>query len=569
MAHFSFIEKLQLIYLAIQHYIRAIKQKLIRLYVLKWRRSANLPKAIIFEPTDLQIADPTIAEDIYDGHISLCGTSFNIGANSPFKVIPPNQAWYNELVSFGWLCHFKALNSPIAIMQANALYVDWLNSKNYYSQSNWKMAITTKRLIALLSHSSILTNQSTEITNKLYFKTIDQHVQVLRRSFKYVKHSKDKLDIAIALCFANNCLNQSYQIKNDKLDYEQLLAEQLAEQILPDGGHVSRNPDLLLEIMLVLIPLKQTYKKQQKHVPIALQNAIDRIIPILHFFCHPDGNFIQFNGAGPTDWAAFLSIFDAEGEGFKAPTQAPHSGYYRLYAPDIQLTIDAGEIPKSEYSTTAHAGPLAVEISVSAQRMVVNCGATDHYDYKWFSTTRSTAAHSTLCLNNQSTATLKLPNWLSRLIGNQIYHGHHKMPVTIGKTPDGPQVIASHDGYARNFGLIHQRSITLSPNGEQITGMDILSPAQDQTKTPFKKQNYDIRFHLHPSVTTQTSRDGHSILLIMPNQDMWQFVSTFAAFRLEDSVYLGESQEKKKTHQIVISGQVEDYAEAKWQFRKL
>ena len=38
-----------------------------------------------------------------------------------------------------------------------------------------------------------------------------------------------------------------------------LLAEELARQILPDGGHVSRNPQMLIDLLLDLLPLRQAY----------------------------------------------------------------------------------------------------------------------------------------------------------------------------------------------------------------------------------------------------------------------------------------------------------------------
>ena len=109
----------------------------------------------------------------------------------------------------------------------------------------------------------------------------------------------------------------------------------------------------------------------------------------------------------------------------------------------------------------------------------------------------------------------------------------------------------------------------MNKTGDIITGIDSLQPQKVKKRNKGHKYPFDIRFHLHPSVQTQASPDGHSILLTMPNHDMWQFVSTFASFRLEDSVYLGESHEKKKTQQIVISGELDGTAEAKWQFRKL
>ena len=50
--------------------------------------------------------------------------------------------------------------------------------------------------------------------------------------------------------------------------------------------------------------------------PAALNNAIDRMMPMLRFFRHGDGNFALFNGMGPTPvdlLATVLAYDDARG----------------------------------------------------------------------------------------------------------------------------------------------------------------------------------------------------------------------------------------------------------------
>ena len=37
------------------------------------------------------------------------------------------------------------------------------------------------------------------------------------------------------------------------------LAAELERQILPDGGHSSRNPSILVELLLDLLPLRQCF----------------------------------------------------------------------------------------------------------------------------------------------------------------------------------------------------------------------------------------------------------------------------------------------------------------------
>ena len=38
-----------------------------------------------------------------------------------------------------------------------------------------------------------------------------------------------------------------------------LLADEIDEQILPDGGHASRNPRVLIDLLTDLLPLRQIY----------------------------------------------------------------------------------------------------------------------------------------------------------------------------------------------------------------------------------------------------------------------------------------------------------------------
>ena len=67
-------------------------------------------------------------------------------------------------------------------------------------------------------------------------------------------------------------------------------------QILPDGGHISRNPGVIIEVLLDLLPLSQAFTARNVAPPPALINAIDRMMPMLRFFRHGDGSFAMFNG---------------------------------------------------------------------------------------------------------------------------------------------------------------------------------------------------------------------------------------------------------------------------------
>ena len=95
-------------------------------------------------------------------------------------------------------------------------------------------------------------------------------------------------------------------------------------------------PGALIELLLDLLPLRQAFAARNIAPAAALLNAIDRMMPMLRFFRHGDGNFALFNGMGPTQpdlIATMLAYDDARG----APvSNAPHSGYQRIEAGEMR-----------------------------------------------------------------------------------------------------------------------------------------------------------------------------------------------------------------------------------------
>ena len=70
---------------------------------------------------------------------------------------------------------------------------------------------------------------------------------------------KDKLRARIALAFAALSLPApASALRNATRN----LAEEIERQILPDGGHISRNPMAVMELLADLLPLRHTYANQ-------------------------------------------------------------------------------------------------------------------------------------------------------------------------------------------------------------------------------------------------------------------------------------------------------------------
>ena len=111
---------------------------------------------------------------------------------------------------------------------------------------------------------------------------------------------------------------------------------------------------------------------------------------------------------------------------------------------------------------------------------------------------------------------------------------------------------AAHEGYVALNGFTHKRRLYVSDQGQDIRGEDSLT-AQHDPQRPIEAV---IRFHLHPKVMVSLIREGQEALLRLPGGVGWRFHHSGGELALEDSVYLGEGKQIRKTKQLAVYGQI-------------
>ena len=370
--------------------------------VYRWRYSGRTPERVLIAPPDLRLADPQIALEIYYGRFPLSGHLVETGGRSPFQIEVQNRGWLKTLHGFRWLRHMRAAGTELAAANARALVSDWIVTHGgSISGVAWEPATTAKRIIAWLQHSSVVLQGAEFPFYRAYLKSLAVQIRYLRSVVKEMPDGKDRLRARIALAFAALSLPAPASALRSATRH---LAEELDRQILPDGGHISRNPLTVMELLADLLPLRYTYANQAETPPAALINAVDRMLPALRFFRHEDGALARFNGMGATIHdriAAILRHDDTEG----APLlHAPHSGYERLSMGGTTVIADTGLPPPIDVSNAAHAGCLSFEMSSGRQHFIVNCGVDTYGAAEFRPLARATAAHSTATLNDTSSA---------------------------------------------------------------------------------------------------------------------------------------------------------------------
>ena len=299
-------------------------------------------------------------------------------------------------------------------------------------------------------------------------------MRYLRHTAREARDGVPRMQALVALTYAALCM--AGQARHLRTAVKQLVAE-IERQILPDGGHVSRNPGALIELLLDLLPLRQAFAARNIAPPPQLNNAIDRMMPMLRFFRHGDGNFAHFNGMGPTQpdlIATILAYDDARGTPL---SNAPHSGYQRVEANDLMVLMDTGPPPPIGMSQEAHAGCLSFELSSGLQRIVVNCGLPATSRETWRQVARATAAHSTVVFNDTSSCRF-LEDGVVQAADRHADRraARNRCPVAREERADAILLRASHDGYADRFSVVHQRALRLSADGHRLDGEDLFVP---------------------------------------------------------------------------------------------
>jgi uncharacterized heparinase superfamily protein len=531
--------------------------------LVRWPLPPFRANRLLIAPPDLRTADGTCASEIYSGRFAFAGKVVVCDGRSIFEMDPPSEDWAVELLGFGWLRHLRAAESAITRANGRALVDEWITLQGSWHPLAWRPDVLSRRIISWLSQATLVLQDADVSFYRRFLRSLVRQVSYLRHTAGDARRGVAHLEAIIALADASLCIaGQRRRIKSATA----ALQHELERQILPDGGHVGRDPGAIVEILLELLPLRQAYASRNIAPPPALLNATDRMMPMLRFFRHSDGTFARFNGMGATPGDLLLTLMHYD-EARGAPvSNMPHSGYQRLEAGGAVLIMDVGKVPPIEMSLDAHAGFLSFEFSTPKHNsLIVNCGMPPTAREDWRALARTTPSHSTVTFNDASSARFLNSLAFRHVLGGApMLDGPTQVPVIREDRADGIVLRATHDGYAERFGILHERTISLSADGTRLEGEDVFRSADGADQVQTSRDKYAVRFHLHPTVKATRLSDGHGVMLMVPDKDVWTFTVRDGRVELEDSVYLAGAEGPRRTTQIVVYGHARHAARVLW-----
>ena len=459
---------------------------------------------------------------------------------------------YNKLHNFFWLFNLD-LKSSKKITQS--VILNWIDNNDKYNSKNWELDILSKRIIAWISNSRLTYENSEEIYREKFDTSIQKQINHLINELNRSVWVEDKMISCVAMVLVGlSYKNEKYL--NYGLDFLKKIIDTSFDKM---GFPKSRNVRQLNFFLKYFILIREWFKESHNEIPDYLNEIIYLNGQSFNLLIQNSNQSFLFNGNQNFDNSKFENYLKLHNYKFKNESNEC-GGYAVLKDKNINLLIDIGSSPEKKFSQDYQSGALSFEIFYKNKKLITNNGYFQNYKHQLNPISKSTATHSTLCIDNQSSCnfkkdadgTLKINKGLKILTKNVLFQ------------KDYWSIIGSHDGYLKKYGIIHERKIEFYPKFYKFIGKDKIIK-----KKNFKSTNFEIRFHFEPGTKISKTQDNKSILIEIENSG-WRFFADNHSIDIETGLYFGKKNSFVENQNIFISGITRNEEQIiQWEIKKI
>jgi uncharacterized heparinase superfamily protein len=460
---------------------------------------------------------------------------------------------YNNLNSFFWLFSLDLKSSK---KDAQNILLQWIEKNNRYNSKNWEIDILAKRVIAWISNSKI-TYEECEPTyrekfNNLIKKQINHLINEIEKS--------EWVDDKMIGCAAIILTGLSYRDKEIYLNFGLNLLKKIIKFSFDNNGFPkSRNIRQLNFYLKYFVLIREWLKESQNEIPDYIDENIFYLGQAYAFIWQNNKKDFLFNGNQESNNIEFDHYLNRLGYNFKNQNKEL-GGYVILNNKKISLIVDVGPSPDKKVSSNYQAGSLSFEILSNGKKLICNSGYFQNYKHQLNKLSKSSAIHSTLILDDNSSCSFTKENsWISK-----VSRGLKITKKNIVFEKNYWKISAAHDGYFKKYGAIHDRKIEFYPEQTKFIGYDKII-----SKNKIKNLKFEIRFHLEPNIKVMKTQDNRSILIDLDGEG-WRFNSDNNVINIDNGLYFGKKNSFVDNQNIFISGMTNDENQTiKWEITKL
>ena len=511
-----------------------------------FRLRGRVPLKLIAVPKD------PIAGDKAAGEALLAGTLLHNGTQVPidgldFATIGLPADFSAYLQSFAWLRDLSAAATrERGAKCAETIMRKWLATHaEQVSEPAWRADLWGRRILFWTAYAPYILSSP----DPVYRSSV---LYALARGARHLERSADKAMPGLQRITAwSGVIAAALVVQGGPgrlKSGEAGLTRALGVSLHDDGGLVSRSPAEQLAAVEALGQLRAVYSAARRDVPDWLTEALESAVGALLCVTLGDEALSSWQGGNMANRRRVAAAVDGAGLAVRPLRQARGWGYQRLQAKTSTLIFDAAPPPPPRALAGACASTLAFEFSDGANRLIVNCGSAGEakgaLPPALVQALRTTAAHSTLTLGDRNSTAIHDDGSLGRGVG--------AVELARDDTAGVGRVEASHDGYVRRYGLIHERRLNLSSDGRLLTGEDRLFASGRKRKA--EALPFAVRFHLAPAVEVTSTADGQGALLRLRGS-VWQFRCRGGRLSAEDSLWIDGEARPHGSLQLVIAGE--------------
>jgi len=460
---------------------------------------------------------------------------------------------YEKLNNFFW---FFSLDLKSSKKTVQSLIVNWINNNNRYNEKSWNFDLTSKRVISWLSNHQL----TYEDGNKEYRIKFDHCIQKqANHLLSEIKNSNDFENKMIG-CAAIILTGLAYQNNKNYLGNGLNLLKKIIKSSIDNQGFPnSRNIKQLSFYLKYFIVIREWFKESQNTVPEYIDETIYYLGLSYAFIWQNINHDILFNG----NYISNNNEFDQYLKRFKYTFKNENkevAGYAILKNKKIILAMDIGPSPIITQSNDYQSGALSFEIISSGKKLISNSGYFANKQNKLNKLSKSTALQSTLIIEDYSSCSFKS----GEISGHVIDQGLKIINKNVIFEDNYWKISASHDGYLKKFGSIHDREVEFYPEQTKFVGTDKII-----RKNKDKNVKFDIRFHLDPNSKVMKTLDNKSILIELEDEG-WKFSCDKFDINIDNGLYFGNKNSYKENHNIFISGITHETEQIiRWEITKL
>jgi uncharacterized heparinase superfamily protein len=512
----------------------------------KLRLRGRMPLKLIAVPKDPIAGDKAAGEALLRGLLRHGGTQVEIeGLDFGTLGFPDDfSAW---LQSFAWLRDLSAAATrEKGARCAETIMRKWLAvHAEQVSEPAWRADLWGRRILFWTAYAPYILSSP----DPIYRSSV---LYALARGARHLERSADRALPGLPRILAwSGVIASALVVQGGPARLksgEAGLARSLGLSLHDDGGLVSRSPTEQLALVEGLAQLRAVYAAARRDVPEWLTEALASGVGALLSVTLGDDALSSWQGGHMASRRRVAAAVAGAGIEAQALRQARGWGYQRLRCKASVLVFDAAPPPPPRALAGACASTLAFELSDGPNRMIVNCGgageAKGALPPGLAHGLRTTAAHSTLTLGDRNSTAIHDDGSLGKGVG--------AVELVRDDTGGAGRVEASHDGYVKRFGLLHERRLNLSADGRQLTGEDrLIASGRRRRAEPIA---FTARFHLAPAVEVTKTADGQGALLRLRGA-VWQFRCRGGALTVEDSLWIDGEARPHGSLQLVIDGE--------------